>query len=149
MRTCTVCLMALAVFVFRAQAEPLVLVEDGRPRAAIILQADDPMAQEAGEAIQKYVEKMSGARLPVFAENEEMDVEAAVWVHVGQTTEVRQMGLDVPSGHDPSVREDAFEEEGYVLRTVGDRLVVAGNNDGPYQGTLYAAYALLERLGCR
>ncbi len=27
--------------------------------------------------------------------------------------------------------------------------MVAGNNDGPYKGSIFAAYALLEKLGCR
>jgi hypothetical protein len=28
-------------------------------------------------------------------------------------------------------------------------VIVGGNSDGPYQGTIYAGYDLLERLGCR
>ncbi len=57
---------------------------------------------------------------------------------------------NVQAGFDPSVRPDAFDEEGFVLRTLdANTLLVTGNNDGPYIVTVFAAYALLEELGCR
>ena len=38
-------------------------------------------------------------------------------------------------------------KEGYVIRTVGDHLVIAG---GPVHGAMYGVYGLLEdHLGCR
>ena len=47
------------------------------------------------------------------------------------------------------MRPDMYEEEGYVLKTAGNNIFAGGNGDGPYHGTLYGAYHLLETLGCR
>jgi hypothetical protein len=130
-------------------AANLTLVADGKPNAVIIVEADAPKAQSAAEALQTYIERMSGASLPLVAEGDVLPADAPpVRVHVGHSSAAR--GQKVPAGFDTSVREDTFEEEGYVLRTLdANTLLVAGNNDGPYKGTIFAAYALLERLGCR
>jgi len=50
--------------------EPLTLVENGTARAAIVVAANEPKADTAATEIQKYVEKMSGAKLPVVKEGE-------------------------------------------------------------------------------
>lgn len=127
----------------------LTIVQDGQPRAVIVVEADQPKARHAAEAIQRYVERMSGATLPIVVEGAAADVKADVRLLVGHTREAAALGVDIPSGYDTTVRDDYGEEEGYVLKTVGRDVVIAGNNDGPYQGTIFAAYALLERLGCR
>ena len=57
--------------------------------------------------------------------------------------------MKIPSGFNPAIRPEAFEEEGFVIKTAGNSLVIGGNSDGPYQGTIYGAYEFLERLGCR
>ena len=131
------------------QVVPLTIVEDGTPLAVIIVEADAPKSLAAGEAIQHYVEKMSGARLPLVIEGQPVDDEPAIRLLVGHTQAARKAHVDIPSGFDTTVREDIFEEEGYVLKTVGNSIVIAGNNDGKYKGTHYAAHALLEMLGCR
>jgi len=123
-------------------AAPLTIVENGTPRAVIIA-APEPHAQRAAQDIQKYVEKISGAKLPIQAEG------GAIQIYVGHTDAAKKAGVKIPTGFDPTIRRDAFEEEGYVLKTVGNQIFIAGNSDGPYQGTLYAAYAFLEKLGCR
>jgi len=132
-----------------ARAAPLTLVKDGQPRAAIVIAADEPRAAQAAEAIQKYIEKMSGARLEILREGQAMRGEGPqARISVGHTALARQAGIAVPAGFDPSIRPDAFEEEGYILRTRGNTLFIGGNSDGPYLGTIYGAYAFLEKLGC-
>ena len=132
-----------------AEEEKLMLVEEGIPNAVLVVEADSEKSERAAGEIRKYVEKMSGAVLPLKTEGEESDEELpSVQVHVGHTR--RAAGQGVPAGFDPSVRKDSFENEGYVLRTLDDStLLVAGNNDGPYRGTVFAAFSLLEELGCR
>ena len=132
-----------------ARGAPLTLVEQGQPNAALIVEADSPKSKKAADALQRYIQQMSGARLPRIKAGAQADADLpAVQIHVGHTSAAD--GQQVPSGFDPSVRDDAFENEGYVLRTLDDQtLLVAGNNDGPYKGTIYAAYALLRKLGCR
>lgn len=170
MRLLAVGLMLGAV---AGQASDLVLVVDGKPNAVILVEAEparpapaesavdakqtgprksEPALsknQEAALALQKYLEKMSGATLPIVEEGRTLEDAPAVRILVGHTTAARELGVVIPSGFDPSIRPEAFEEEGFVLATRENNLIVAGNNDGPYQGTIYAAYALLERLGCR
>ncbi len=152
-------------FVARASAE-LTLVMDGKPNAAIVVAPEpapaissDPKAKAAApvkskwlvaaEAIQTYIEKMSGAKLPLIEEGQSIESQPAVTILVGDTKAARKLGVEIPGGFNPAIRPDYGEEEGFVLKTQGNALVVAGNNDGSYQGTIYAAYALLEELGCR
>lgn len=130
-------------------AAGLTIVADGKPNAVIIMAAAETNAARAAGEIQKYVEKMSGAKLPVLQEGEPVPANTPVRILVGHTGEAGTLGVKVPSGFNPAVRPAAFEEEAYVLKTKGTSLVVGGNSDGPYYGTLYAAYALLEKLGCR
>lgn len=105
--------------------------------------------RKAALAIQKYVSKISGATLPIIDEGASGEGAPAVRILVGHTAAAKELGIAIPSGFNPSIRPAAFEEEGYVLATRGNDLIVAGNNTGPYNGTVYAAYALLEKLGCR
>ena len=143
-----VSLMA-AVVAQSLHAAPLTIVEDGRARAVIVVEAGEPKAMKAGQALQTYVEKMSGAKLALIEEGQAVPGDMPVRLLVGHTQAARELGVEIPSGYDTTIRPDIFEEEGYALKTVGRDLVIGGNNDGYYKGTLYAAYALLERLGCR
>ncbi len=131
------------------QAAPLTIVSEGRARAAIVVEAGEAKAMKAGQALQAYVEKMSGARLALAEEGQAVPDDLAIRLLVGHTQAARELGVEIPSGYDTTIRQAIFEEEGYVLKTVGRDIVIGGNNDGAYLGTLYAAYALLERLGCR
>ena len=146
--------LALAVLLsFTARhscsAAPLTIVEAGEARAVIVVQRDQPKATKAGEALQTYVAKMSGVRLPMVREGEAVDNNLKVQLLVGQTEAAKKSGVRFPSGYDTTIRPDIFEEEGYVLKTLGQRIAIGGNNDGPYNGTWYGVHALLEQLGCR
>ena len=129
-------------------AADLLLVDNGQPAATIVVAADEPQATNAAEQIRFYIARMSGAELPVVNEKNAADLKGVLLL-VGHTKAAAEAGIKVPAGHDPTVRADAFEEEGYILRTKGKRLFIGGNSDGPYKGTLYAAYDLLKQLGCR
>jgi hypothetical protein len=130
-------------------AAPVTIVEDAESRATIVVAAGEGHAQQAAEAIQKYVEKMSGAKIDILQEGEESAPTGTVSIYVGHTVAAKKNGVEIPSGFDPSIRADAFEEEGYVLKTRGNSIFIGGNSDGPYRGTIYGAYAFLEKLGCR
>lgn len=148
MRLCLGALVLSSVAV-TASAD-VTLVRDGKPNAVLIVAKAEPQAAKAADAIRKYIEKMSDAQLPVITEGEPDATGLPVKIAVGRTELAAQNGVQIPSGlHSTAGDPNAFRDEGYVLRTRGDVLFVAGNADGPYQGALYAAYALLERLGCR
>lgn len=139
-RSCPL-LLALLPLALPAWAQ-VTLVQDGAPVASLVTASSpSPQATEAAGILQSYIERMSGARLPIVSEDEYVD---GPRVLVGQTRATAALGIEPPSGHTL-----ALNEEGYVLRTVGETLAVAGNEDWAYRGTVFAAYTLLEELGCR
>ena len=145
MRTLTAGLLA-ALCCARLSAADLTLVANGKPGAAIITAAE-PHALRAAAAIRKYIEKMSGAHLPIIKEDEAPRLPVSIFV--GHTAAARRFGVKIPAGFNPAIRPEVFEEEGFVIKTKGANLFIGGNSDGPYQGTIYGAYEFLERLGCR
>ncbi len=121
---------------------PLVLVERGRPQATIVIaeQATD-QAKEAAEILRTYVERITGAELPICTENE---ATIGARILVGHSAAVKALGVTPPSGV-----TSQMNEEGFVIQGVGNDLVLAGNEDWHYRGTVYSVYHFLELLGCR
>jgi hypothetical protein len=133
----------------RLSAADLVLVQGGKP-SAVLVAAEEAHARQAAGEIQKYVEKMSGAKLPILREGEADSTGLPVKVFIGHTREAAADGVAIPSGFKEVVGDpNVFEEEGFVIKTLGDKIFIGGNSDGPYRGTIYAGYDFLERLGCR
>ncbi|MBM3290412.1 MAG: DUF4838 domain-containing protein, partial [Candidatus Hydrogenedentes bacterium] len=132
----------LCVPIAAAKTGRTVLVDRGKPAAAIVVAGPcSGPAQRAAEELGRYVERMSGVRLPIQTEG--TPIEGAA-IYIGKTQALRDAGIKVPSGF-----THEMNEEGYVIRSVAGGLLLAGNEDGPYLGTVYAVYDLLDRLGCR
>ncbi len=115
-------------------SEPIHIVDDGTPRAAIAVPIQcDAQTKAAAELLAKYVKESSGAELPVLAEDGSRDGEFPVTIHVGSDAYVKGLNLKV---------ED-LDEDGFVIRGVdeGD-LVIAGPT--PY-GTEFGVCEFLER----
>lgn len=147
--TACIGVMLMLLCAARLNAADIILVNDGKPNAVIIAAAEPHAAQAAGE-IQKYIEQMSGAKLPIVTEPAANDSGLPVTIAVGHTQIAVKAKVQIPAGFKESVGDaSAFEEEGFVLRAKKNVVILGGNSDGPYQGTLYAGYALLEQLGCR
>jgi len=140
---CGILLLALAA---SAQAAgQFVLVKDGKPACAIIIaeKASDN-AKFAATELQQYVEKISGAKLPIYLDSEKIMLDEPL-VLVGRSTRTRAIpGLTIPDGVTNDLRE-----EGYLIRATPAALVLAGNDTFPYYGTRYAVDDLLTRLGVR
>jgi hypothetical protein len=149
--------MVLAVQCALAQGTAFRLVADGQPRATIVVSPQaGKAARFAAEELQRYVERITGAKLAIATTDDRV---TGPRILVGRSPATEALRVDIPAGftHD-------LKEEGYILKVVGDALVVAGNDDGPklkedpknplsfpsvYKGTLFAVYDLLERFGCR
>ncbi|HQL65551.1 MAG TPA: hypothetical protein PLS78_06815, partial [bacterium] len=130
-------------------AADLTLVKDGKPNAVIIA-ADEAQAQTAAVEIQKYLEKMSGARLPVLKEGETDSTQLPVKILIGHTKIAEKNKIVIPAGFKEVVGDPkVFEEEGFIIKRRNNQIFIGGNSDGPYRGTIYAGYEFLERLGCR
>ena len=116
-------------------AAPVALVVDGEPRAALVL-PPEPHADEqlAAEEIQTHLEKMSGATLAV--------------AHGGAPDGVLpvRIGLRLAPDLESVVGAKSRDPAAFVVDVRSDGVAVAGLSA---EGTLFAAYELLEQLGCR
>ena len=120
----------------------LVIVNKGNPNATIVIASQaTSQAKEAAEILQCYLERMSGCKLAICAENETI---SGFRIFVGHGEKVKELGVSPPSGI-----TSQMNEEGFLIKTVGNDLVIAGNEDWHYRGTVFGVYDLLERLGCR
>jgi hypothetical protein len=126
----------------KIEAKDLILVEHGRPRATIVVAAQtNDKVKVAAEELQAYLEKISGAKLPMVTDQQEP---SGTLILVGRSKLTEAIEVEIPAG----ITHERVEE-GFVILCHGDRLVLAGNNDGPYHGTEYAVYEFLNRLGVR
>jgi len=119
-----------------ATREPLTLVKQGKSTYSIcVSEKASPSEKHAAEELQKFIEEMSGARLPILAdaENPEGDL-----VLVGNSKLFQPLDSRIPF--------ERLGSEGFVLRTAGNRVLIVG---GRQRGTMYGVYTFLEKLGCR
>jgi hypothetical protein len=122
-----------------------VLVENGVPRGAIHLDAAaDDFHRFVAEEIQRYIELLTGGRLPVVTEPDSAPSGGLILVCGPQANDA--VGGLAERG---AVDLGGLTADGaYVLKSVDidgrGGMVVAGADDA---GTMYAAYELLERLG--
>jgi hypothetical protein len=120
-----------------ATGEKLLLAENGQTAYRIVVAENaSPSVRHGAEELQMFFAQMTGARLPIVSDSE---APAEKEILLGENTHLHQAGIsvDIPS----------LGAEGYHLRTVGRRLVIAG---GPQRGALYGVYGLLEdHCGCR
>jgi hypothetical protein len=134
--------MACLLSAVRTLARDLVIVENGRPQANIVIAEDaGDKVKVAAADLQAYIKKMSGAELPILLDSNR-PIGTNIFVGKSNMTEI--LGVDIPSGLTGSRRE-----EGFVIACRGDWLLLAGNDAGPYHGTEYAVYDFLNRLGVR
>lgn len=128
-----------------AEAAPpeFVLVDQGRPAATIVTATNaSENARAAAAELQRYVRAMSGAELPL-ADDAGAPAGRLILVGPSRLTEVAGSPV-IPSGLTPELNE-----EGFIISCRSNRLVLAGNDAGPYYGTRYAVAELLHQLGVR
>lgn len=118
-------------------AAPFVLVDEGRARADIVI----PQRASAGivfaaSELRDHVEQMTGAKLEIRRDGTQAEPAELL---IGPTNRPESRSIDGLVAGLPA--------EGYVIRQVGDKLVLHGPEP---RGSLYAAYGLLEdHLGVR
>jgi len=120
-----------------------VIAEAGKPKITLVL-GDQPSrpSRFAAEELKRIVREISGATCPIVTGK--TDISGAM-VAVGPPGEnaVTAMLLQ-----EAGVEFDSLElgPDGFLIHSVGPHVVLAGPTG---RATLYAAYGLLERLGCR
>ncbi len=133
----------------------LTIVDEGQPKAAIVLAANPSSAAKAGAALfAAQIERISGAKLPVVNEGG-LRVEDGV---VRATTKGTQPELFVLIGESALTKQlgatsDGLGASGILLRTFANALVLLGPDDktpSDPNGTRYAVTTFLEdALGFR
>ena len=138
----TLAFLCVALPFVRETQAGVLLVEKGQPRAVIVLATGaSDQAHEAAKLLQDYLARISGARLEIRDETAPV---AGPRILVGRSRRASELGADIPTRF-----TNAMNEEEYIIRTVGNTLILAGNEHAFYRGTVYAVSDLLERLGCR
>ncbi len=130
---------ALAAVLFAACSFPtassaLTLIKKSRSGYTIVVPPDAiPSERYAAEELQAYLEKISGARLPISSEPK-----------AGGS---RQILIGKHADAKGNIPWDKLGQDGFVLKTDGRRLIIAG---GRPRGTLNGVYTFLEeQLGVR
>lgn len=119
-----------------AAVTPAVSAASGQGADVLSIPANPhPAERFAASELQRYIARMTGIVLPI-----EFDVDStkAAVVHVGAALAAVEAGI-VPAPRYP-------EDDQYRIVARGDDLYIAGCSP---RGTLFAAYDLLQRLGCR
>lgn len=144
----------------RPKGAHLSLVENGTPKATIVVMkeavkapAEPELAKlsvgmplpikiaRAAHELQTYVQKMSGAKLPIVGDDQKPQ---GTLILVGRSALTKPLDAQIPSGLTPQ-----RAEEGFLILAKGNQLVLAGNDALPYHGTEYAVANFLYRQGVR
>jgi hypothetical protein len=127
---CLACLLVFAGLMPLARAD-LTLAGRGKTRYRIVLPPNAPPAElYAAQELQRYLERLSGARLPITADTEPVTAREILIgdnIHLGR----RNLELD----------RSKLGSDGFILRTDGDCLILVG---GYPRGVLNGVYTLLE-----
>ena len=129
---------ALACWSFStAGAERLLLADNGRSDYRIVIgKSASPSEKHAAQELQMFLQRISGARLPVVTDEEPVGDHEII---LGDNAHLRSTGADVDLAQ--------LGDEGFVIRTAPPHLIIAG---GRQRGTMYGVYTFLEdHLGCR
>jgi len=93
--------IAIALLLFVSHAGAVTLVQDGEPAAVIVLgKQPHPVAFEAAIELQRVLQRISGAKLPIYLENEfhnghEGPRRFTPRIFVGESQSAREAGLDL------------------------------------------------------
>jgi hypothetical protein len=124
-----------------AGQKKIAIAEGGRSSYRIVLPENATRVEEyAARELRTFLKRISGAELPVVYESGERDdVHSGPGIYIGRTRPAFEaVG---------ATALDKLGREGFILKTVGRDLIIAGG--GP-RGTLYGVYGFLEdHLGCR
>lgn len=115
----------------------LLIARRDRSRYRIVVAEDaSPSTFHGAFELQHFLHRMTGAQLPLVSDRMPPgDYE----IVIGNTTRLERLA--------PDIDFKELGDEGYVIRTVGRHLVIAG---GDLRGNMYGVYGLLEEyLGCR
>jgi hypothetical protein len=123
----------------------LMIVQDGKTTASVVLAADaGEMEKTAAADLLKYVEIMSGAKLPLVTLAPGAKLPDGKAIVIGKAALAADTSLK--SALDRAAKKNPFTHaDAIVLRRTGSRMYVAGNND---PSNYSAVSKLLQEWGC-
>ena len=116
----------------------IIIARNGKPQASIVV-SNSPSSKVAKAAfeLQDYLYAISGARLAIHTESEKP---SGTQILVGPSKAVASMKITAPKGYPNAER--------IILKTVGNKIAILGNDDAVYSGTQFAVQEFLGKLGC-
>jgi hypothetical protein len=114
------------------------LASNGKARCSIVIAKDAAAPEQtAARELRDYLRQVTGAEFAIRTESQVKS--SASQILVGPSNRLKKLA--------PDVNWTALGHDGIVIRTVGNKLLLAG---GRPRGTLYAVYSFLEdTVGCR
>ena len=118
-------------------SQSIILIDEGKSPYSIIIPMDAiPSERYAAEELQKYLERISGVKLPIAPDDQPV---SKYEILLGNNTHLQGLGLQIDLAK--------LGPEGFLIKTFNNYLVISG---GRPRGTLYGVYTLLEeKLGVR
>lgn len=115
----------------------MILCDEGKSDYAIVISQNAPSPERhAAQELQHFLQEISGASIPIVEDSSPLPPRAIL---LGENNHLETIGEEIDF--------KSLGKEGYILRSKGDQLIIAG---GKPRGTLYGVYGLLEdHLGCR
>jgi len=129
--------LILAATVGCKERKMFVLSADELASFQIVVPVQGSAAEKrAAEVLQQYLERVTGFELAVVGDDQPKKEREIL---LGDNARLRELGIEIDF--------PALKADGFAIKTVDGRLVIAGGSE---KGTLYGVYAFLEEyLGCR
>ena len=119
-------------------AGDLVLAEEGVAKAVIVYPQGNKDASAAAMDLANYLQKITGAAFPTVHDGNQIPENNLILV--GPTKQTADLGVEVTENYPKS--------EEYIIRRIGNALILLGNDYGPYKCTQFAVNRFLEEAGC-
>jgi len=128
----------LLIHLSTMESSGITLVRGGQSDYTIVIDRRcSPSEQHGAEELQMFLEQICGAKLPIRPVN--ATPVSGPMILVGSSEVLDRLPVDIDF--------EALGQEGFVIKTVGPHLVLAG---GRLRGSMYACYEFLDKyLGCR
>lgn len=116
------------------------LAKNGKATCTIVMEENcNPKVYNAAYDLADNLQAMVGVEFPVVeAKAKGPNIEGNK-IFMGKSSFTDKLGISIPEGYP--------NNEGYVVISSKNIMVLAGNDDGAYNGTGFAVTALLESLG--
>ena len=126
-------ILFLSALIENATAEDARRPRDHAKTSIVLARSPSTAEAFAGSELARYLQLMMGESLSTTTKISGTGVQLIV-------------GTRAVEAALPGILPQGLGSDGFILRKMGNRILIAGASD---RGTLYAVYALLERLGCR